>query len=287
MTVKEAQQELKTLMTQLYDASEARGICRYVFEDYLLNGLSLSLNDSTMDVLLESQYNTVKEKLLEGIPVQYVVGFAWFYGIKLKVNNTVLIPRPETEELVEWILEDTKNSSKEISCLDIGTGSGCIPIVLGLKNPKLKLSAVDVSESALITAGRNAFRHNIDIDFSCIDILDPVHQKKLLKFDIIVSNPPYISEAEKKIMHANVLDHEPHLALFVHNTKPLLFYETIADFAQTHLNVGGDLYFECNTFNASDVKKMLESKNFSDIIIKKDMSENDRMIRAQFFSFEL
>ncbi len=282
MTIKEAQQELKTLMTQLYDTSEARGISRYVFEDYLLNGLSLSLNDSTMDVLLESQYNTVKEKLLEGIPVQYVVGFAWFYGIKLKVNNTVLIPRPETEELVEWILEDTKNNKKEISCLDIGTGSGCIPIVLGLKNPKLKLSAIDVSESALITAGRNAFRHNIDIDFSCTDILDPVQQKKLSKFDIIVSNPPYIIEAEKKIMDANVLDHEPHLALFVHDSKPLLFYETIAYFAQTHLNVGGHLYFECNAFNAGDVKKMLERKNFFDIILKKDMSGKDRMIRARF-----
>ena len=281
MTINEARQELKTLMIQLYGASEARGIVRYVFEDYLLTGLSLSV-EPEMDSILESQYTTVKEKLLQGVPVQYVVGFAWFYGIKLKVNNTVLIPRPETEELVEWILEDTKKSVANISCLDIGTGSGCIPIVLGLKNPKLKLSAVDVSESALITAGRNAFRNNIDIDFSLVDILDTEQQKKLARFDIIVSNPPYITESEKKIMQTNVLEHEPHSALFVHDTEPLLFYDAIADFAKTHLNTGGHLYFECNTFFALEVKKMLEAIRFSEVVLKKDMSGKDRMIRARF-----
>ena len=279
MTINQAQQELKTLMTKLYDASEARSINRYVFDDYLLSGNYFSLNGEMDNILLE-QYNSVKEKLLTGMPVQYALGFAWFYGIKLKVNNTVLIPRPETEELVEWILEDTQKSDKDISVLDIGTGSGCIPIVLSLKNPQLKLSALDVSESALITASRNAFRYNVEIDFLLIDILNRDQQKKLNNYDIIVSNPPYISESEKKIMSENVLDFEPHLSLFVSDNHPLVFYKCIADFAQKHLTKNGHLYFECNTFTALDVKKMLEEKKFRDVILRKDLNGNDRLIKA-------
>ena len=284
MTLQEAKLELKILMAQLYDASEARNIVRYVFDDYLMSGISCDA-DAPMDIITQHQYTDVKEKLLQSMPVQYVVGFAWFYDVKLKVNNTVLIPRPETEELVEWILEDTKTSRNEKkSVLDIGTGSGCISIVLALKNPNLKLSALDMSESALITASRNAFRHGVDIDFLLADILDVSAQKKLPVFDIIVSNPPYITQSEKVLMDKNVLDFEPASALFVSDNSPLIFYETIADFALTHLNENGFLYFECNTFNAGEVKKMLEEKHFSDVILKKDMSGHPRMIRAKLTS---
>jgi release factor glutamine methyltransferase len=280
MTVQEAKQELKILMTQLYDASEARNIVRYIFDDYLMSGISSSANP-TLDIISAYQYADVKEKLLQKMPVQYVVGFAWFYGIKLKVNNTVLIPRPETEELVEWILEDTKTTVLDKkSVLDIGTGSGCIPIVLALKNPNLKLFALDVSESALITASRNAFRHGAEIDFLLADILEASAQKKLPLFDIIVSNPPYITESEKVLMDKNVLDFEPASALFVSDNAPLVFYEKIADFAQTHLNENGNLYFECNSLYAQTVKNMLEAKHFSEVVLRKDMSGKDRLIRA-------
>ena len=209
MTVREAKRDFIQTLSPQYGEGEARAMSRCVFEDYFG---SKHETDTFLDFLLED-LNTIKKRLLAGEPIQYVVGFAWFYGLKFKVNPNVLIPRPETEELVEWILSQatddrqqvtggepkTQNSSL-ITLLDIGTGSGCIPITLKVKNPDLVVSAVDISEGALITASRNAYRINADVDFKRLDILNDNDWKQVGQFDIIVSNPPYIPTKEKGLM---------------------------------------------------------------------------------------
>ncbi len=310
MTIQEAISDLRDALTPLYGARETRSIIRYVFEDFFNVKANNPSQEEIFKNFLLQDYFSLKERLLAGEPVQYVVGFAWFYGLKFKVNNSVLIPRPETEELVEWILQMGNGQSVmgngqsimgnendtlpithhplPIKILDIGTGSGCIPVTLKVKNPNLAITAVDVSESALITASRNAYRHNAEIDFKRIDILNEKEWAQLPHFQVIVSNPPYIPHVEKALMHDNVLKHEPHLALFVDNENPLIFYEKIADFAQKHLNTvqrdsygeGGYLFFECNEYNASRVAEMLKTKGFQEVILKADMSGKDRMIRA-------
>jgi release factor glutamine methyltransferase len=282
MTIQEARQDLENALTPQYGEGEAKAMCRYVFDDFF----SLKKNDTAQENIFQrflfEDYLNIKKRLLVGEPVQYVVGFAWFYGLKFKVNPSVLIPRPETEELVHWILETVKkNNLSNPTILDIGTGSGCIPITLKVKNPNLSLSALDISESALITASRNGFRNNIDIDFRCLNILDKTHQEQLGKFDIIVSNPPYIPQKEKALMHNNVLDYEPHLALFVEDNDPLIFYKTIMEFAQKHLNTEGYLFLECNEYNAKDVETMLSKSTFRDIVLTKDMSGKDRILRCK------
>ena len=291
MTVKEAKDDFIQILTPQYDEGEAYAMSRYVFEDYFG---SKNENHVFLDFLLED-LDIIKKRLLAGEPVQYVVGFAWFFGLKFKVNPDVLIPRPETEELVAWIREDTLNKlidegPNPLRVLDIGTGSGCIPITLKVKNPKVTVSAVDISEGALITASRNAYRMNADVDFKRLDILNENSWSEIGQFDIIVSNPPYIPTQEKALMANNVLDYEPHLALFVTDADPLIFYEKIADFAKKHLwmnpkytQLRGILYLECNEFNAPKVVKMLQNKGFYNVELRKDMSKKDRMIRAFYF----
>jgi release factor glutamine methyltransferase len=289
LTISSAYQDLFDSLTPQFGEGEARAICRYVFKDYF----NFKKNDpSVFPPFFEDNLNDIKTRLLQGEPVQYVVGFAWFYGLKFKVNNNVLIPRPETEELVEWILETVGSrqsavGSKQLRVLDIGTGSGCIPVTLKVKNPNLEVAAIDISEGALITASRNAFRHNVDIDFKRIDILNEKEWAQLGEFDIIVSNPPYIPDAEKALMHDNVLNYESHLALFVEDSDPLIFYKNIANFAKKHLAPqppkGGEsscLFFECNEFNAQEVVNLLKIKGFTHIELCKDMSGRDRMIKA-------
>ena len=281
MTIKEAKLDLLNTLTPQFGEGEAYAMSRYIFEDYFT---SKNDSDTFHDFLIED-FEKIKTRLLAGEPVQYVVGFAWFYGLKFKVNPTVLIPRPETEELVEWVLETVKNSSfiihhSPLKLLDIGTGSGCIPITLKIKNPSLNVSAVDISEGALITASRNAYRMNADVEFKRIDILNESEWSQLVDFHIIVSNPPYIPNVEKALMADNVLSYEPHLALFVEDEKPLIFYEKIADFAKKHLLTEGSLFFECNEFNAAEVVEMLKEKGFKTVELRRDMSGKDRMIRA-------
>ncbi|MBL7816471.1 MAG: peptide chain release factor N(5)-glutamine methyltransferase [Saprospiraceae bacterium] len=274
MTVKEVKNDLITTLTPQYGEGEARAMCRYVFDDYFG---TQSDSETFLPFLLED-LDKIKQRLLQSEPVQYVVGFAWFYGFKFKVNNNVLIPRPETEELVEWILTHKK---AQTSVLDIGTGSGCIPVTLKVKKPQWTIAAVDVSEGALITASRNAYRLNADVDFKRLDILNEKEWTQLGTFDIIVSNPPYIPQFEKTLMAKNVLDFEPAVALFVEDENALIFYEQIADFALTHLNTEGALFFECNEFNAYEVATLLKTKGFTDIELRKDMSGKDRMIKAK------
>ena len=289
MTISDAIQDLVQNLTPQYGEGEARSIARLVFEDYF-NLKSTSENDEILfQSFLKGDFESIKAQILRGVPVQYVLGFAWFYGMKFKVNNSVLIPRPETEELVEWVLETInalKNVENPLKIIDIGTGSGCIPITLKIKNPSIEVSAVDISESALITASRNAARHNVQVDFKRIDILNENDWIPLSHFNIIISNPPYIPHAEKALMEDNVLSHEPHLALFVDDDNPLVFYEKIAEFAiknadfNSNLKLKPLLFFECNEFNAHEVVLMLYKKGFANVELKKDMSGKDRMIKA-------
>lgn len=223
----------------------------------------------------ELQFREYTKDLLRKRPVQYVLGEAWFAGMKFFVNEHVLIPRPETEELVEWI-------NKGDTILDIGTGSGCIPVALKKKYPDTLVYACDISEGALQVAQANANTNNTAIGFIHCDVLNKNEWHKLPEADIIVSNPPYIPLDEKASMHENVLEFEPHLALFVSNEDPLIFYKAIADLAKSKLKRNGVIYFEIHEDLGSSVQHLLESKNFRHVELKKDLQGKDRMIRAVY-----
>jgi release factor glutamine methyltransferase len=227
---------------------------------------------------------TALERLKKEEPIQYITGNTEFFGLPFIVDKNTLIPRPETEELVEWILtEVTKSQSfktKKVSILDIGTGSGCIPISLAKNRPNSKISAIDVSSEALIVANKNAELNNVTINFIQKNILET--KKLAQQFDIIVSNPPYVRELEKVEIQNNVLNNEPHLALFVSDENPLIFYNKIAGLAKQHLTKNGLLFFEINQYLGEETVKMLKEKGFTNIELKKDVFGNDRMIKANF-----
>ena len=218
------------------------------------------------------------KRLKENEPLQYILGEAEFCGLRLRVNPSVLIPRPETGELVRLIATENKNSHPCI--LDIGTGSGCIAIALAKELPQTTVSAWDISEEALIVAKENSIICGTKIDLAQRDILTYT-PAEIDKFDIIVSNPPYIKEKEKSLMESNVLDWEPSLALFVPNDNPLLFYRTIAEKAKTMLTPGGQLYFEINREHGTDTCTMLTELGYTNIHLHKDFAGNDRMVSAK------
>ena len=233
---------------------------------------SLEFNNSEFDFFKKALTNLKKQ-----IPIQYIIGETEFYGLNFNVNSNVLIPRPETEELVDWILKDCQNSPS-IKILDIGTGSGCIAISLAKNLPNAEVFALDISSEAIKTAKSNATINNITVNFMEADILSLT--KLPHKFDVIVSNPPYVRELEKEQMQTNVLANEPHLALFVKNDNPLLFYDKIADLAKLNLNKGGYLYFEINQYLGTETVELLKLKGFKNIQLEKDIFEVDRMTKA-------
>jgi release factor glutamine methyltransferase len=286
MSIQFAIQDLVNALTPQYGDREAASITRWLFDDYFNVKADNQNHELMFESLLQTDFLSIKERLLNGEPIQYITGFAWFYGYKFKVNPNVLIPRPETEELVEWVLQ-TIGKQKGVKVLDIGTGSGCIPVTLKMKNPSIEMSAVDISEGALITASRNAYRNNVDVDVKRLDILEEKSWSDLGQFNIIISNPPYIPQKEKALMERNVLAFEPDLALFVEDDNALVFYEKIAEFAKKHVYTEGSfstLFFECNQYNAAEVVQLLEQKGFKDVELRQDMSGNDRMIRAYYAS---
>ena len=237
--------------------------------NYIINEKKLSLLKSAT------------ERLKKEEPIQYIIGKTEFYGLSFLVDENTLIPRPETEELVEWIIHEVnkKNlNTKNISILDIGTGTGCIPISLAKNVSFANISAIDVSKNALKIAKKNALKNNVAINFEEIDILQT--EKLSTKYDIIISNPPYVRELEKKEIQNNVLENEPHLALFVSNEDPLMFYNKIADLAKNHLTKNGLLFFEINQYLASETIDLLKEKGFTSIELKKDFSGNDRMTKC-------
>lgn len=257
----------------------------YKKTDYILNKQTLVPDTALLKL------NNILLGLTKGTPIQYIIGHTEFYGLKFKVNPSVLIPRPETEELVEWILSvcssqlavDTSALNPQpstLNLLDIGTGSGCIAIALKKHLPKANVSAVDISPEALAIAKENALLNEVGVDFIEDDILN--HSSYYhSKFNIIVSNPPYIKEEEKSEMHQNVLAYEPHTALFVSNDRPLIFYEAIADFGLENLKRGGTLFFEINAGLSKETIQMLGGKGFIDIRLKIDMQGKERMVSAQ------
>ena len=218
-------------------------------------------------------------KLKNQIPVQYIVGETAFCGLLFKVDKNVLIPRPETEELVEWIFQNHKKN-ESIKILDIGTGSGCIAISLAKNLPNAEVFALDVSAEALDVAKKNAAMNAVKVDFIQADIL--TIEKLPDTFDVIVSNPPYVRESEKDLMQQNVLSNEPHIALFVENENPLLFYDKIAELAKNHLTENGVLYFEINQYLGNETVDLLKSKWFKNIELKKDIYGVDRMVKSSF-----
>jgi len=246
----------------------------YISMQYLLvyNRSDCIINSN--QVLNKSQLIKIKQIVAElktHKPIQYILGKTEFYGLKIMVNEHTLIPRPETEQLVDWILKENF-----VTALDIGTGSGCIPIALA-KNTDAKVLAIDVSEDALLIAEENAKNNEVEIDFIHQDILQT---NSLQKVDLIVSNPPYVLESEKGKMQENVLDYEPELALFIEDKNPLIFYKKIASLAFNFLNENGKLFFEINAKFGKETIEMLADIGFVNIELKKDMNDKDRMIKA-------
>jgi release factor glutamine methyltransferase len=227
----------------------------------------------------EARVKDYTERLKQQEPVQYILREAWFGNQKFYVDPQVLIPRPETEELVDWIIQDHRTAASPLRILDIGTGSGCIPITLKKNTPNAEVWAIDISEGALRVAQQNAEKIGAAVQFLQLDILDTGNWSSLPVFDIIVSNPPYIPEHNKASMQANVLEHEPHIALFVPDTDALVFYKAIADFAISHLTPNGLLYLEIHEDLGQAVLEMLAGKGF-EALLKKDMQQKDRMVRS-------
>jgi release factor glutamine methyltransferase len=246
----------------------------YISIDFLLGyNRSDCIIHANMDITsdISDRIKQIIADLKTNKPIQYIIGEAEFYGLKFKVNEHTLIPRPETEELVQWILEH-----KFTTALDIGTGTGCVPIALK-KNKDAEISAIDVSESALLVAKENAKVNEVEINFLLQNILKTT---TLSKVDVIISNPPYVLDKEKELILANVLDNEPHLALFVTDNNPLLFYKKIADLAFTSLPKNGLLFFEINEHLGKETVAILSAIGFVDIQLKKDINDKDRMIKA-------
>lgn len=282
MKIKEYRTQFIQELTPIYDAGEAESFFYLIVEEkHQLKRIDLALHPDL--VFSEAEivvWNSILEQLKQEIPVQYLLGKTSFYGLDFEVNENVLIPRPETEELVEWILESQKpkGESQNIRILDIGTGSGCIAISLAKNLPNATVFAIDVSQKALATAKRNAENNSVNVTFINQNILETEDLGQ--QFDIIVSNPPYVRNLEKEEIKKNVLDNEPHLALFVEDNDALIFYKKIAELAQKNLSENGQLYFEINQYLGKEMIDLLEKMNFTAIELRKDIYGNDRMVRA-------
>jgi len=267
----------------IYDLAEAKAITNNVFEEVLLvkshqiKILNLALSEEE-----EANLMDILERLLLHEPIQYILGNAWFYGNKFKVSNNVLIPRSETEELVELVIkkvnEKFENNTDNFKLLDIGTGSGCIAISLKLELTNWQVFALDKSKGALAISKQNAKNLNANVQFIEDDILNIQKTETKQLFDVIVSNPPYILEQEQVLMSKNVLVFEPHEALFVNNNSPLIFYEAIAEYALQYLKTNGFLFFEINQAFGNETVKMLADKGFEELELLKDINQNNRMI---------
>lgn len=281
--------ELWRQLVQIYDEGEAKAIARMVYEERF--GLTLSDiylgRETQLSAADQTELEEIAKRLLQGEPIQYVLGQADFCGRSFCVNEHVLIPRPETEELCNWKplpLPSPKGEGAKI--LDIGTGSGCIAITLAAMYPEAQVIGWDISEDALEVAKINAIRNNVNVSFEQVDVLNlpsplPFGGGRGEALSLIVSNPPYICNKERAAMAVNVLEYEPHTALFVPDDDPLLFYRAIAQFGQTALKQGGWLYFEINPLYAQEMCDMLHLMSYHDIELKADQYGKQRMIRAR------
>lgn len=292
MIVKQYRNYFNETLKTIYPITEIDSFFFLLLEEYL--------GFRRVDIVLKSDFKITQEnlnllqsatkQLEQEVPLQYIIGKTEFYGLPFVVNKHVLIPRPETEELVACVVSEssrvkTFNTSikqttetKQLKILDIGTGSGCIPISLKKQLPFAKISAIDISKEALTVAKKNAVLNNVDIHFILQDILKTVALDQ--HYDIIISNPPYVRELEKKELKNNVLKNEPHVALFVENDNPLIFYAKIAELAKKYLNKNGLLFFEINQYLGTETIDLVNKKGLKNIQLKKDMFGNDRIIVA-------
>lgn len=262
-----------------YAVQEIDSIFYLLTENYFgIKRLDLALDPSAeLDENQEKQLETALERLQTAEPVQYLTGKSEFFGMDFEVSHAVLIPRPETEELVQWIIDDQADAHGDI--LDVGTGSGCIAIALAKNLPKMTVQAIDLSEAALEVASKNAKNNQVSVQFRKDNILEIEDLGQ--EFDVIVSNPPYVRELEKASMRPNVLEHEPKMALYVEDSNALIFYHKIAILARKHLKKNGALYFEINQYLGPETSKLIQEIGF-ETELKKDIFGNDRMIKATF-----
>jgi release factor glutamine methyltransferase len=273
------------LLEDLYPIEELKSFFYLLAEKYLnLSRINIALqlnNELTPEE--QSRFYQAVDRLRNHEPIQYILGETEFFGMPIIVNKQVLIPRPETEELVSWIIDDV--DKKETTILDIGTGSGCIAISLAKKLKSAVVSAIDISNKAIEVAKKNALINNVNVEFSRVDVLNfedklVLQDKWKSKFDIIVSNPPYVRMQEKKLMQLNVIDHEPDIALFVEDDNPLLFYRRISELSRQYLKHNGTLYLEINEYLGVEMEKMLNEAGFKHVDLKKDMFGKNRMIKC-------
>jgi release factor glutamine methyltransferase len=311
MIVKNYRIDFTQQLSAIYPKTEIDSFFFILMDEYLhLKRIDITLNpDFEIDNTNISILNTALRRLKNQEPIQYIIGNTEFFGYPFLVDKNTLIPRPETEELVEWVLDEIAKSKqgKELNLLrilDIGTGTGCIPISLAKNLPTATIFAIDISADALKIAKKNAALNNVEINFLQADILkadsldilannlkqsnfdtkigsSETTSTKKIHFDILISNPPYVRELEKAEIHHNVLQNEPHLALFVSDENPLIFYDKIADLAKKHLTKNGILFFEINQYLGNETVKMLEEKGFKNIELRKDLFGNDRMIKVR------
>ena len=291
MLVKTFKSKLLQELSFIYDEQEIESFFYLLLESYHgKKRIDLALNpEMEMDALQLIKWESALSELKNQKPIQYIIGQTEFYGLPFLVNENTLIPRPETEELVEWIIvESSKSAVGSLKILDIGTGSGCIAISLAKNLPNAEVFAVDVSEKALAVAKKNAEINKIEVNFVNADILSVTNLNELptsnfqlpTHFDIIVSNPPYVRNLEKAEIKPNVLEFEPHLALFVEDTDALLFYRKTAELATKNLAQNGQLFFEINQYLGKETVELLVNLGFKSIELKKDIYGNDRMIQS-------
>ncbi|MCM5663789.1 peptide chain release factor N(5)-glutamine methyltransferase [Galbibacter mesophilus] len=286
MKLGELRQQFREELQSIYRIEEVNAYFNWLCEHYLdyksfevVQNIQTVLSDEKISVLQKALADLKNEK-----PIQQILGKAYFYGLELMVNEHTLIPRPETEELVDWIIKDFKGAER-LNILDIGTGSGCIPIALAKNIPNARVCAIDISEEALKVAKTNAKNNNAQITFAKADVLNIDKLKVIFPhiqhFDVIVSNPPYVRELEKSEMKNNVLVYEPATALFVTDNEPLIFYKKIAKLAKENLSSQGVLYFEINQYLGREMQSLVREQGFNNIILKNDLFGNERMLKAQ------
>jgi release factor glutamine methyltransferase len=282
MTIKQYRDQFIQELTPIYGMEEADSFFYLILDaKHQLKRVDLALQPDLVFSITELEaWNLILDQLKKEIPVQYLLGTTHFYGLEFEVNPNVLIPRPETEELVDWIIEShqLEIGDKKLRILDIGTGSGCIAISLAKNLPNAEVIALDVSDKALATAKKNAELNQVQIQFIHQSILETEDLGQ--QFDLIVSNPPYVRDLEKQEIKKNVLDNEPHLALFVADNDALLFYRKIAQLAQKNLSPTGQLYFEINQYLGQEMVALLKEMNFQNTELRKDVYGNDRMTKS-------
>jgi len=297
MKIAEAEAQLRRRLETIYPPSESAAMAALVLESVtgLERSALLLARQTPLEETQEKRLGDISARLLNEEPVQYVLGASWFAGMQLYVDPSVLIPRPETEELVDWIVQDVKSSGLDVfrrnttdadqttllKILDVGTGSGCIALALKKQMPLAEVWGCDLSEKALNVARRNGSSLNIRVDFQGIDFLDEAQQPLLPSVDILVSNPPYIPERDKDTMNGNVLRYEPHLALFVPDQDALLFYRAIACFGHRRLHDSGTIYLEIHENLGAEVKELFLQEGYKHVEIRMDMQGKERMVRVR------